>query len=278
MRLILVLLALSAATFAGEETDAKAKKETPAHCRMDPGLKLPVAKSAKKLGDGFGAVVNLNALGQIALGDKRGSLDALKKSLSELVKKHGEMEGPASTMRVLLRVDRDAPWLHVQWAMTICAECRIRRIELGVQQKDGTPGRLDSWLPMIPGGRAKPEEMMWIKVHVFGRKEKARDFAGFQVMTPTHFLYRSGDQTLEDLDAVAKRIRAVTAEAKKAKIARRGEIKAGHKVPFDVIVGVLDEFRVQKLDRVDYYGTALPSKGVRTGAQLPYPKRNYVRR
>jgi biopolymer transport protein ExbD len=44
----------------------------------------------------------------------------------------------ASKLFVLLRADKDAPWQHVQWLMTIMAEQRIYKLQFATKQfKDG---------------------------------------------------------------------------------------------------------------------------------------------
>ena len=54
-----------------------------------------------------------------------------------------------------------------------------------------------------------------------------------------------------------------------------GEIKAGHRVPHKYIVAVLNKFAEANLEKVDFYGTAIPGKKLRGEKYLPYPKRNF---
>jgi biopolymer transport protein ExbD len=269
MRLLVVLLGVAAIAVAGDA--AKEEKKLPPLLRIDPAVQLPEAAHGLPDKGGWGLIVNLDANGRLSAGDKRCTLAELGKIVQQEGSK--SLDGKVSTMRVLLRMHRAAPWLHAQWLMMACAQKKVSRVAWAVRLAGDKPGCLKCWLPTDPGIGAR--ETMDLRVHVIARAEKAAPFGEFQVHKPTQFIYKSGEEQTKKLKEVGARIAKQKRGAAKAKLTLESEIRAGHKVPVGTIVGVLDQFRANKIEQVNFYGTQLPTAEQLAAKTLPYPKKNY---
>ena len=94
---------------------------------------------------------------------------------------------------------------------------------------------------------------------------------------PSEVKYRFGDQETSSLSEVVKWIRNAYKAAEGTDNTKvLGEIKAGHKVPHKFIIAVLNKFAEAGLEKVDFFGTAIPGADLRKLQHLPYPKGNYV--
>jgi len=270
MRLLVVLLGAAAIAVAGEE-ESKEKKEPSPLQRIDARVQLPDAAHGLPDKGGWGLIVNLDANGQLSAGDKRCTLA----ELGEIVQAEGRksIKGKASTMRVLLRMDRAAPWKHAQWLMITCALKKVNRVEWAVRLAGDKPGYLKCWLPIDPGLGVR--DSMQFRVHVVARAEKAVPFGKLQVNKPTQFIYTFGQEQAKEIKQVAARIALQKRKSQAAKLPLDSEIRAGHKVPVGEIVGVLDQFRANKIEDVSFYGTQLPNPKQLAAKTLPYPKKNY---
>ncbi|MDH3592570.1 MAG: hypothetical protein OER88_11865 [Planctomycetota bacterium] len=109
--------------------------------------------------------------------------------------------------------------------------------------------------------RAARRPQNTIKVHI------AIGYEGAAVV------YRFGDRRPSDFASAAAWIRDArrAAAGGAPRVALVGEIKASAITPYRVVVQLLAEFRRQGVQRVQFYGTALPSKAVRDGKTLPPP-------
>ena len=144
-------------------------------------------------------------------------------------------------------------------------------------------GKIQAFLPTDKGINptpAPPPLEIKVSVHIVARAEKAAPYgpkgAEAMVVMPTDFRYKIGnDETgsLKDVSEYIKRAYTAVRDTPDAKIT--GEIKAGHKVPHKYVVAVLNKFAEAGLQKVDFYGTAIPPKELRTQPYLPYPSKNY---
>lgn len=145
-------------------------------------------------------------------------------------------------------------------------------------------GKLQAFLPTDKGIAPTPQEPpneIKVQIHIVARKEVDRPWgpegARKTVQMPTEVKYRFADRESDDIEQVYRWI----LEAKKAAEGAEntkvlGEIKAGHKVPHKFIVAVLNKFAQARMEKVDFYGTQLPTTEVRKLRVLPYPKKNYL--
>ncbi|MHC4937837.1 MAG: ExbD/TolR family protein [Planctomycetota bacterium] len=267
MRILVALLALAALVMAGDEKTAE--KKTSPLLKIDPKLKLPLSEHALPDKPGWGVIVNLDAEGKLTVAGKQRTLAAV----GEIIGKEGEKtkEDQVSGMRVLLRVDEKAPWAHAQWLMIVCALNKVYKVEYAVMRKGDQTGYLKCWLPidMMGGNR----ERYPVRIHVVARAEKEAAYGELKVTKPTKFVYRSGKQELgDDLGAW---IGQQKKKAETAKLPLDCEIRAGRKVPWGKVVGVLDLHRANKIESVNFYGTQQPHRRELHAKSLPYPKKNY---
>jgi len=145
-------------------------------------------------------------------------------------------------------------------------------------------GKLQAFLPTDKGINPTPQDPVAefkISVHIVARAEKAGKYgpayAIQDVMMPTQFRFRFGDQETADIEelkswmAAQKNLAAGNPDMKVL-----GEIKAGHKVPHKYVVAVLNKFAELGLEKIDFFGTALPTAEQRKLNYLRYPEHNYV--
>jgi biopolymer transport protein ExbD len=122
-------------------------------------LTLPVASQAEqdKADDPDDRVLlNLDKYGQVHWKGKAITLDELGTILSNMrdryeikLKNMGKSPydeipggGKASKLYVLLRADKDAPWQHVQWLMTVMAEQKLYKLQFATKKYlDGFIGK-----------------------------------------------------------------------------------------------------------------------------------------
>jgi len=270
-----------------------------------PAIDLPLAAHATVPADAASMlVVTLTKDGHILAGEKNTPM-----TLEELGKWLGEHKGPlrkdahgleVSDATVCIRADKEVPWRHVQWVLIACAENYMWRTRFAARAKaDGPAGTVDAFLPCDPELAEAPEPAIGvangagqkapgpasaapavvIAVHVVARKEAPARYGEVEVMKPTEFRYRYGESETTDLQTVQGFIHAGTKRAKATKGAGlRGELKAGHKVPMEGIVALLEAYHAAGCDRVDFYGTRIPTPEDRRQAALPYPLTNYPTR
>jgi biopolymer transport protein ExbD len=81
--------------------------------------------------------VSLEELGTI-LGTARDRYEIKMKQLGKLGVEDLPGGGKASKLYVLLRADKDTPWQHVQWLMTIMAEQKLYKLQFATKKfRDG---------------------------------------------------------------------------------------------------------------------------------------------
>jgi biopolymer transport protein ExbD len=82
-------------------------------------------------------VITLEELGTV-LGNLRDRYEIKMKNLGKSGTEELPGGGKASKLYVLLRADKDAPWQHVQWLMTIMAEQKLYKLQFATKQfRDG---------------------------------------------------------------------------------------------------------------------------------------------
>jgi len=145
-------------------------------------------------------------------------------------------------------------------------------------------GKLAAFLPTDKGINpipAEPPPEIKVKVHILARKEKPSRWGPNNkvVNKPTEFKYKLGDtgEETQSIERVGEFIRAAHKKAETVENVKvLGEIKAAHKVPHKFIIAVLNKFAENGMEKVDFYGTAIPPEALRKTRVLPYPSRNYV--
>jgi biopolymer transport protein ExbD len=144
-------------------------------------------------------------------------------------------------------------------------------------------GKLAAFLPTDKGINPIPQPPateIKVQIHIVGRKLKEQKWGPGGVDTiqkPTEFRYRRGSEAetadIEDVAGWIKAAKAAAGNAENTKVI--GEIKAGHRVPHKYVVAVLNKFAEAKMEKVDFYGTAVPSKALKEKPRLPYPTTDY---
>lgn len=147
-------------------------------------------------------------------------------------------------------------------------------------------GKLQAFLPTNKGINPTPQDPIQevkVQVHIRGRKTMTvvwgPEGQQQQVNRPTDVVYSIGDRTTEHLDELGQWIAATVDQARATgdpNLKIVGEIKAGHKVSHKYVVAVLNKFAELKMEKIDFYGTALPPPEIRKSSWLPFPATNYV--
>jgi len=153
-------------------------------------------------------------------------------------------------------------------------------------------GKIQAFLPTDKGINPTPTQpplALKVSVHIVAREEKPALYPPsppkgaaplmvqqVQVTKPSKILYRIGSEETADLKVVYEYIKKGYAAIKDTPDAQiTGEIKAGHKVPHKFVIAVLNKFAEAGMEKVDFYGTAIPPKNLRALTTLPYPTKNY---
>lgn len=146
-------------------------------------------------------------------------------------------------------------------------------------------GKLQAFLPTDKGINPieqDPVNEIMVSVHIVARAEKPGIFGTKfkqNVTFPTEFKFKFGDRETKDLAKVKAWIDEAFKTAKDSGETTKvkGEIKAGHKVPHKFVVALLNKFAEAGLDKVDFFGTQIPTAKLRRKPYLPYPQTNYGR-
>jgi len=143
-------------------------------------------------------------------------------------------------------------------------------------------GKLAAFLPTDKGINPIPQEPpneIKVSVHIVARQEIPSTWGPEQkaISKPTVFKYKFGDLEPDQLTDVSQWIKDAYKAAEGTENTKvLGEIKAGHKVPHKFVVAVLNKFAEAGMEKVDFYGTAIPGTELREQPYLPYPLKNYV--
>jgi biopolymer transport protein ExbD len=153
--------------------------------------------------------------------------------------------------------------------------------------------KIQAFLPTDKGinpTKVEPPLEIKVTVHIVAREERAMTYPPMPPagqsdtvprrteQVPQSFRYKLGNTetdtgSLGDVLDYIKKAYAAVKDTPNAKIT--GEIKAGHKVPHKFVVAVLNKFAEAGMQKVDFYGTAIPPPELRKQQYLPYPLRNY---
>jgi len=121
-------------------------------------LTLPLAYMAQEDKDDDPddrVILNVDEKGELLFKSKPINLDELKAILENQKKYYNAKMaaeggsgyedlpggGKASKLYVLLRADRDTPWQHVQWLMTIMAEAKLYKLQFATKKFVGGAGK-----------------------------------------------------------------------------------------------------------------------------------------
>jgi hypothetical protein len=180
----------------------------------------------------------------------------------------------ASSLDVLLRVDRHTPWRHVQWVTTTCSEQKVYKLWFAAtrlgnvgEKSAGRALKVKAHLPTDRGIKTvvtAPEEHYTAPTHVVFRESGVA--------------YKYGDRETADPKELYSWIQndfryAMGQGIEKSQLS--GEIKAAHKAPAGAIIGVLTLYLRAGFPDVDLAGTMIP--GAEERRQIPFqePKSNY---
>ncbi len=223
----------------------------------EPDVRLPAASEARKPAEGA-AIIRLTADGLVVV-DRDGKLEPL--SLDQVSRWLRDRKG----VEVTLRADEKAPWLHVQRVIEICADARAG---FGVKGAGGEEGRLE-----LPAGSADARAAK-VVVRIVVTKEEPAVWGPTQaaVTLPAEITYRMADIEAKEIEAVRRYIRDAAQTAASSDDTVTGEIRAQPKVPFGVVVAVLNEYHRAGLKDVRFEPPAPASPEERRASRLSYPK------
>ncbi len=203
--------------------------------------------------------VSLDALGE-HLEERGQAYDAQMRK--EKKSGYDTLRGGMTVSRVQVRIkaDADAPWLYLQWIMTVCAQKRFPKLVF-VKDNEIVDVPLPADLGLLRGVRQT------IKIRIDVRPMTADPFFGPRRSSSVYSFNR---KTTTEISEVAKWIdaahRAAVAGTKATVV---GEIRGSAKAPYSGIVELVKAFHAQGLKRVQFHGTALPDARVRQARQLP---------
>lgn len=195
-------------------------------------------------------LIELRADGRVQADGRAVTLDGLSRYAGERRRAPGAR---ASNLDVVLRIEPDAHWQHVQWILTICMEEKLYRTWFEVSggrrvkayQPIGMPGE---WLPGYPNGRA-----LWATIGI-GRQDG-------------EVLYACGEETARDVAEV--KAWATDAATRPGDFAKRvGEIRATPATAFGDVFPVMVALEDAALE-IEFYGTAIPGAAARRKTALP---------
>ena len=130
---------------------------------------------------------------------------------------------------------------------------------------------------IAPTDEEPPVEIK-VQIHILARKEEERPWGPTdkKVMMPTQVKYKYNERETESMEDVGRWIKEAMKEKERdSEIKVVGEIKAAHKIPHMFVVAVLNKFKENKMEQVDFFGTAIPKEQLRQLPLLPYPIKNY---
>jgi hypothetical protein len=211
-----------------------------------------------------------------------------------------------------LRVDKDVPWIHVEWVLTAALEQRFAKIEIAARQAadrsyskeeasllgapwlDGEPTDgsrrdeatlaaylPDAWFADFKGyGRPDPtSKLVEVQVCLLPRRKRpveGRGKGGTTVDMATRVSYGRGAMSIGKLENVGEWVREAKAKADAGEGKTvAGQVVVGQNVPFKFVVATISKFHAAGVKRVWWYGAACPSAEVRALRILPYPARDW---
>ncbi|MEM8884492.1 MAG: hypothetical protein AAGD14_10505 [Planctomycetota bacterium] len=238
-----------------------------------PAVELPGAwKAWKHPHDWDAFVITLDHQGGIFCGERTEdplSLDELASACRMATK--DLKKDPDYPLDILLRIDRRAPWRHMQLVMTILAEQKLYRIWLAIttRKNAGTPStgrvhRVRSFLPReipLAGPGPQAEQMFGAPTSI--------------VLRDGGPVFQYGDRKTSNEKELAGWIQEEFDYAVEDGIRPRqlyGEVKAVATMPAGTVVAVQSMYRRAGFPEVRYYGTRLPMRAERIAKPLAAPK------
>jgi len=240
---------------------------------------LPVASMAAEDRDNnrdARLIINLDKHGQILWCGEPKSLDDMRKILDEQkrlydlrqkAKGKSGYEGATferewSRLFVLLRADKDAPWLHVKWILSLLEEERIFKLQFGVMK--------------FADLSYTPEEARALGV---ARRDELPSAARFLDAKLWCFLstaepaprdiFIDVDLDGTDLEAARREIekqwKGVRGKGRRVK----GRISASDRTPFKRVVAYVNAFHEVGVDKVDFTGIERAPREVASAKKLP---------
>jgi len=176
-------------------------------------------------------------------------------------------EGPRD-QRIVISVDRNAPWQHLQWIMLICAEQYLPSLAFEVASEKGETYLLDASLP-TDGGLNAPVRRARVRARVEPKQDKNMRWRGSSILMPSAAAYWIDTEMVTDQQKLVERLQA----ERRLEPARHGEIMAPAGTPFWMVAQGIGAVRSAGFERLDFYGTAIPPKEVRAATALPYPRK-----
>ena len=201
---------------------------------------------------------------------------------------------------MLLRVEKDAPWRHVQWVLAILEEQKFYKLQFGVKLKAdrdysaeeaallgaertdtrARPGRLEGkilcFLSYMVG--AELAEYPRITVEISGKdyKRAKRGPEGLKerVFPPQKAVYSVARRKTDKVRTLGGWIRDKLADLpeRQSRLDVLGRIEAEADTPFKFVVAALNQFNEARVERLEFGPAQVPDAAVRKRAYLPYPK------
>jgi biopolymer transport protein ExbD len=236
---------------------------------------LPEASAAGPAPKGA-VTVNLSDDGLISVeSDGKPHVLSLGKLRAWLREKQTKLpaEKKGTGLSVVLRADTNAPWGHVQLILATCAAEGVRHVGFGVKGAEGE----DGFLPADPPKEAETESGRTPVTIVVGVEAKREEIAVWgpqqtPILRPKDLVFRTGETETTDVADVRRYLRDAYQTAAAARPASiRGEVKAGAKIPFGVVVSVLNEYHRAGIP-VGFASVPVPEEEDDT-QRLPYPSR-----
>jgi biopolymer transport protein ExbD len=238
----------------------------------EPEVRLPAASEARKPADGTTAI-HLTADGLILV-ERDGKQERVSlEQLALWLRDRKAAFGKPAEMPVVIRADEKAPFAHVQRLFDACAGEGITRLEVGVKGGRGEEGRL---LVPLPGDAPSPEprgKTARVIVRIVVTKEELAVWGPTQtaVGLPTEVTYKIGEVEAREFEAVRRFIRDAGQTAAEHGDTIKGTIAPAPKIPWSVVVEVLNECRRAGIQDVTFARGEPASPEERRAPRLPYP-------
>jgi len=184
-------------------------------------------------------------------------------SLDELGK---HLAAAGSQKRVVLSVDKDAPWQHVQWVMIICSEQHMPKLAFALHQQKGGEFLLDATLP-TDRAVADVQKRGTFRVRVVVGNEREAKWGATSVRMPIAHFYECFTERADELATVARWMTS----ARRNNPQLGAELKATAKTRFETAARLLAEFYQAGFANIEFYGTKMPNAATRKARVLTYP-------
>ena len=253
-----------------------------------PRVTLPVAWTARqdKNDDGDDrVVVTLDAHGLLMEGESILSLAALDERLAEAVRLYAiKMKrlgksgmdrvtgGEVSSLFLLVRADRDAPWQHLQRVLLIAKRQRIYKVQLGTSLYAAPPytsadaEALDVEWSGDPPGRRQYDAKLAVFLPMFVKRPRWPLVVRVVSPGPGVAAYRFAGRSTPDLSELRKWIASFPEEEVE------GFITADPHVPVQYVVAVVDQFKRCRRPILDVVSDGELPDVLPTARRLTYPE------